>query len=266
MKLQEGYEAMAAVESLNAPNMLSVTDRPRGRKADECGLDVKLFVGDASRMGCQLIAAALQRGPRLNVLGYAMDSDSVLSGLGACEADVAIISARLSNGSVAGFDVVRKIRASRPKINFIMMLDSTDRPLVVEAFRAGACGIISREESFEVLCKSIHAVHQGQVWANSKELRFVLDALAHGSPSDGLSGKKYKGSVSLTKREEDVIHLVSEGLTNREISVELGLSAHTIRNYLFRIFNKLGTSTRLELALYAVNHKERIRRDWLGHS
>jgi len=263
MKPQEAREAspIASFDAINPPNMLSVTDKTRGRKADERTLGVKLFVADASRMGCQLIAAALQRGPRLNVLGYAMDSDSVLSGLRDCEADVAIISAHLTNGPIVGFDVVRKIRASHPKINVIMMLDSTDRSLVVEAFRAGACGILSREEPFEVLCKCIHAVHQGQVWASSKDLRFVLDALAHGPPVDASNGKKYQGPVSLTKREEDVVHLVTEGLTNRKISVKLGLSEHTIRNYLFRIFNKLGISTRLELALYAVSHKERNRRD-----
>jgi DNA-binding NarL/FixJ family response regulator len=61
------------------------------------------------------------------------------------------------------------------------------------------------------------------------------------------------GSNLLTKREEGVVHLVAEGLTNREISHQLNLSEHTVRNYLFRIFNKLGTSTRVELALYANN-------------
>jgi DNA-binding NarL/FixJ family response regulator len=60
----------------------------------------------------------------------------------------------------------------------------------------------------------------------------------------------------LTKREEGVVQLVAEGLTNRAISHQLNLSEHTVRNYLFRIFNKLGTSTRLELALYANNQKE----------
>ena len=60
----------------------------------------------------------------------------------------------------------------------------------------------------------------------------------------------------LTKREEGVVHLVAEGLTNRDISHQLNLSEHTVRNYLFRIFNKVGTSSRLELALYAIDHQQ----------
>ena len=142
-----------------------------------------------------------------------------------------------------------------------MMLESNEKPLVVEAFRAGAWGILSREEPFEVLCKCIYAVHQGQVWACSKDLRLVLDTLVHSPTVDARNGRKHRGPNSLTKREEDVVGLVTEGFTNREISKQLGLSEHTVRNYLFRIFNKLGTSTRLELALYAVSRKASARRD-----
>ena len=65
-----------------------------------------------------------------------------------------------------------------------------------------------------------------------------------------------RGSGLLTKREEGVVHLVAEGLTNRDISQQLNLSEHTVRNYLFRIFNKVGTSNRLELALYAIDRRE----------
>ena len=125
--------------------------------------------------------------------------------------------------------------------------------MVVEAFRAGASGIFSREESSELLCKCIHSVHQGQVWASSKELHFVIDALGPTQPAKLI---RLRRSGLLTRREEGVVHLVAEGLTNRDISQQLNLSEHTVRNYLFRIFNKVGTSNRLELALYAIDRRE----------
>jgi DNA-binding NarL/FixJ family response regulator len=163
-----------------------------------------------------------------------------------------VIGARLNNEDRAGFDVTREIIASRSKPSVIIILDSNKPTMVVEAFRAGASGIFSRDQSSELLCKCIHAVHKGQVWANSKELHFVIDALGPALPAKSIS---LRATGLLTKREEGVVHLVAEGMTNRDISQELKLSEHTVRNYLFRIFNKVGTSNRLELALYAIDRR-----------
>jgi DNA-binding NarL/FixJ family response regulator len=200
------------------------------------------------------MAEALRRGRyRTRVVGYATDAAGIREGLDKCEADVAVIGARLEEESLAGLDVTRQIRASNSKPNIILLLDSSKPTMVVEAFRAGASGIFSRDQSSELLCKCIHAVHQGQVWASSKQLRFVIEALGPSLPAKPL-WKRTPGL--LTKREEGVVDLVAEGLTNRDISRQLNLSEHTVRNYLFRIFNKVGSSNRLELALYAIDRRE----------
>jgi DNA-binding NarL/FixJ family response regulator len=215
---------------------------------------VKVFIADGSRMSCQLIAAALRRGRyRTRVVGYAIDGNGIREGLNESEADVAVIGARLEEEALAGFDVTRQIRALHSKPFVVMLLDSSKPTMVVEAFRAGARGVFSRDQSSELLCKCIHAVHQGQIWASSKELHFVLEALGTALPTKAIFPR---GSGLLTKREEGVVDLVAEGLTNRDISQQLNLSVHTVRNYLFRIFNKVGTSNRLELALYAINRRE----------
>jgi DNA-binding NarL/FixJ family response regulator len=135
----------------------------------------------------------------------------------------------------------------------VMILDSSKATTVVDAFRAGATGIFSRDQSSELLCKCIHAVHRGQVWASSKELHLVIEVL--GSTQQPAKSVRLGRPGLLTKREEGVVHLVAEGLTNRDISHQLNLSEHTVRNYLFRIFNKVGTSNRLELALYAIDRR-----------
>ena len=215
---------------------------------------VKVFIADGSRMSCQLMAAALRRGRyRTKVVGYATDAAGIREGLDENEADVAVIGARLEEEALAGFDVARQIRASAKKPNIIMILDSSKPTMVIEAFRAGATGIFSRDQSTELLSKCIHAVHQGQVWASSKELRFVIEALSLGVPAKAIISKV---PGLLTKREEGVVHLVAEGMTNKDISLQLHLSEHTVRNYLFRIFNKVGTSNRLELALYAIDRRD----------
>jgi len=215
---------------------------------------VNVFIADASRMNCQLMATAMSQSRyTLSVVGYATNSKEIRSGLAENDVHVAVIGAQLREGAMAGFEVAREVRASHPSANVIMMLDSTDQATVVDAFRSGASGIFSRDESFELLCKCIHVVHQGQVWAGSKELRFLIDVLAQPPPAQPINSKLAR---SLTKREKDIVRLVAEGLTNRDISRQLNLSQHTVRNYIFRIFNKVGTSNRLELALYALSREQ----------
>ena len=215
---------------------------------------VKVFIADGSQLSCQLIAAAVRRGRyRTRVVGYATDAVGIREGLEENEADVAVIGARLEEKALAGFDITREISARRSKPSVIIILDSNKPTMVVEAFRAGASGIFSRDQSSDLLCKCIHAVHKGQIWASSKELHFVIDALGPALAAKSIS---LRGTGLLTKREEGVVHLVAAGMTNRDISQELKLSEHTVRNYLFRIFNKVGTSNRLELALYAIDRRE----------
>jgi DNA-binding NarL/FixJ family response regulator len=131
-----------------------------------------------------------------------------------------------------------------------------ERNTVVEAFRAGAHGVFCRADSFQALCKCIYCVHQGQVWASSTELQFVVDALVEPVP---METRTLVDSRPLSKREEEIARLVAEGLSNRQISQRLTLSEHTVKNYLFRVFEKIGVSTRVELALYALNRRQ-IRR------
>jgi two-component system nitrate/nitrite response regulator NarL len=217
---------------------------------------VTVFIGDDTRMGCGLMATALQRSRyKLEVIGSATDSAGIRDGLRQNHTNVAIISARLRDGATAGFGVTREVRTSHPDTSVILMLDSIDRLMVVEAVCAGASGIFSRDQRFELLCKCVHVVSQGQVWAGNKEVRFIMESLAQGSAQSVELSALAKGPNRLTKREADLVTLVAEGLTNRDISRQLNLSEHTVRNYLFRIFNKVGTSNRLELALYALSRK-----------
>jgi DNA-binding NarL/FixJ family response regulator len=214
----------------------------------------KVFIADGSRMSCQLIAASLRRGRyRTRVVGYATNATGIRKGLEENEADVAVIGVRLEEEAKAGFNVTREILAAHSELKVIMILDSCKPAMVVESFRAGARGIFSRDQSSKLLCKCIHVVHRGQVWASSKEVQFMIAALSSAPPAEAIC---LKGPSLLTKREESVVHLVAEGLTNRDISHQLNLSEHTVRNYLFRIFNKVGTSNRLELALYAIDHQQ----------
>jgi DNA-binding NarL/FixJ family response regulator len=143
-------------------------------------------------------------------------------------------------------------RKLKQRTRAVMLLDSRERDLVIDAFRCGARGVVFRDEPLETLGKCIHAVHRGQVWANSQQLGYILEALSLTMP---VRLQDARGMNLLSKREETVVRQVAEGMTNREISVRLKLSEHTVRNYLFRIFDKLGVSTRVELVLYCLQER-----------
>jgi DNA-binding NarL/FixJ family response regulator len=132
-------------------------------------------------------------------------------------------------------------------------LDSTERDLVVDAFRGGARGIFCRGHSFNALPKCIRKVHEGQIWVSNLELEFLLDLVISLRP---LKTQQRGGMARLTPRERDVAHLVADGMRNQEIALKLNLREHTVRNYLIRIFDKLGISSRVELVLYVLSGVE----------
>ncbi len=163
--------------------------------------------------------------------------------------DVALVSESLQDGPSKGFGVLRELRDSFPQTNVVVLVRSSNTDRIVDAFRAGAKGVFCRAEPLQTLSKCIHAVHQGQIWANSSQLRSVLEAFANATP---LSVTNAQGRSLLTKREMDVVTLVVDGASNRDVAAKLGLTEHTVSNYLFRIYEKLGISSRVELVLYSL--------------
>lgn len=134
-----------------------------------------------------------------------------------------------------------------------MLLDDSEPQIVVAAFRDGASGVFSRKRRSTELRKCIRCVAAGEIWARNKEILFIVEALQkQATPHIANS----QGVALLTKREEDVVALAINGLTNRQIARELGLSQHTVKNYMFEIFEKLGISTRVELVLYTLSHQQ----------
>jgi DNA-binding NarL/FixJ family response regulator len=213
---------------------------------------IKVFIGESSRMSCQLISEALKRSrnPRFEVeVPHGFTSSDALRDIERTHPDVAIISNALEDGPSAGFSLLRALYASRIQTRSVLLFDQFERRLVVDAFRSGARGVLSRAESLNELCKCIQRVHWGQIWASTKELEYVLEEL---SASRRLRLLDARGKQILSPREEEVAALVADGLTNKEVAVQLRLSEFTVKNYIFKIFEKLGISTRVELVLYTL--------------
>jgi DNA-binding NarL/FixJ family response regulator len=216
---------------------------------------IHIVVTDPTRLGCLLLSNVLERcRSKMRVAQHAVATQEVLDKVATHNPDVVLMSAELEDGAQAGFDALRKLRVAHPNVRAIMLLNHCHRDLVVEAFRNGARGIFCRTQPPTILPKCIAAVHEGQIWASSHELQFILEELSSSTPFRVINAK---GENLLSTRELQVVMLVAEGLSNREISQQLRLSEHTVKNYMFRIFDKLGLSSRAELMLYAIGQRER---------
>ena len=209
---------------------------------------IRVLAADSTRMNSQLLTSALERDKRFEVLEPVSETKAIIAAVMEDKPAVVMISAHLDDDPRKGFEVARELRALRPETRVVMLLDHSDRSLVIEAFRVGARGVFCRSESMKALAKCIQRVSEGQVWANSRELRFLLEALGEALPMRIVDTR---GAGLLSRREQEVVRCVAEGLSNREIAQRLGLTEHTVKNYLFRIFDKLGVSKRVEVVLYA---------------
>lgn len=209
---------------------------------------IRVLAVDSTRMNSQLLASALDRDKHFQVLDSAPEARAILAAVAKEKPAVVVISAEIDGNPRRGFEVAREIHALRAETGIVLLLDTSERAQVVEAFRAGARGVFSRSDSLKSLAKCIQCVSLGQVWANSRELRYLLEALGEALPLRVIDAR---GAELLSRREQEVVRCVAEGLSNREIAQRLGLTEHTVKNYLFRIFDKLGVSKRVEVVLYA---------------
>ena len=211
---------------------------------------LRVLAADSTAMHTQLLVEALGRDNPFHMLEAPSNVPAILTLAKREKPPLAVISAKIGDIPNSGFELVREIRNLSSSTRVVMLLDSSERSAVVEAFRAGAQGVFCRTEPFRLLAKCIQCVNGGQVWASSTELQYVLEALAQ----PALANLTSNGRSLLSTREIDVVRCVAEGLTNREIAQRLKLTEHTVKNYLFRIFDKLGVSSRVEVVLFALGN------------
>ena len=230
-----------------------MSDEPNARSTS-----LRILLADSRCMQGQLLAQAL-REQGFRVYQCSADVAAVLQVLEGEACDVMVMSASQSSPEVSP---LRTVHLTTPQIAKIALLDYDDRDLVVKSFRSGARGVFClAESSFASLCDCIQRVYRGEIWASSRYLGYLLDSVCETPTLQVLTAS---GEKLLTSREEQVVALVADGLSNRNIASEMGLSEHTVKKYLFRIFEKLGISNRVELVLYAVHHGEPTQPHWVA--
>ena len=222
---------------------------------------IPVLIADSNRMQAQLLTSALRRHSEFRITHCAMNSVALLHAVALKRPRVALLSLNAAVEVSETLSTLHRFHLSHPDIPKVLLVDSYNSELIGTAFRSGARGIFSvTDANLRLLCRCIIRVADGQIWANSEQLNYLVDMV---SAVPSLRVINSSGRPILTPREEQVVALVAEGLGNRQIARELNLSVHTVKKYLFRIFEKLGVSTRVELVLYAMNNGDPRQAEWL---
>jgi DNA-binding NarL/FixJ family response regulator len=184
----------------------------------------------------------------VRVVGQAESLDQTIAAIQKFSADIVIFEAALaSNPADAVSDLLRQSASCR----LVVVLQEPDQEMTLDLFRRGAHGVVSREVEPEMLVECLRKVSQGEPWLESRAVAWVLQAYR----TQGLRPAGSRPKVSLTPKESLIVSCVTQGMKNKEIALRVGTTEQVVKNYLRKVYDKLGVADRLELALYCLNHR-----------
>jgi two-component system nitrate/nitrite response regulator NarL len=204
-----------------------------------------VLIVDRDEMSSDLLASRLASDAHIQA--SSVRSEDLLEHMSKRKAGLVIIGADINDDTRSGFDLAHVLRRAHPAVPVVILLNQSTNDGVVNAFRSGARGVFSRRQPVVEFLDCIEHVRKGFIWAGAQETTYLLDAVGS-IPSPNSTA--LIDSSPLTTRELEVVKCAARGKTNKVIAGELGLSEHTVKNYLFRAFDKLGVSNRVELLFY----------------
>jgi two-component system, NarL family, nitrate/nitrite response regulator NarL len=191
------------------------------------------------------------------IVAQAHDGREVLQVLQEFEPDILLLDLKMPN--LDGLGTLQRLQASRNQTKVIVLTASEDKSEFVQAVKFGTSGIVLKQTATELLIKSIRKVHAGEIWLDSNTTAAVLRRFA--SPDESPqptppppSSTRERERSPLSQREREIVSLVAQGFKNKEMAEKMFISEQTVKNHLHNIFDKLGVSDRLELALYAIHN------------
>jgi DNA-binding NarL/FixJ family response regulator len=189
----------------------------------------------------------------LEVVAEAGDGNEILNIVQELEPDVLLLDLRMPN--MDGLAVMRTLQQMNLRTKVIVLTASDDKNEFVQAMKLGCSGIVLKQTSPELIVKSIRKVHAGEIWLDSHTTAAVMRQFASPQPEPhaGAIGAKGRERSPLSQREREIVALVAQGYKNKEMAEKMFISEQTVKNHLHNIFDKLGVSDRLELALYAIH-------------
>jgi len=184
----------------------------------------------------------------IRVVGQAESLSQTLAAIQKFSADILIFEAALTSNPP---DTVSEILRQSAHCRLVVVLQEPDQEMTLELFRRGAHAVVSREVEPEMLVECLRKVAQGEPWLEARAVGWVLEA--YRTQAARPAGSRSK--VQLTPKESLIVSCVTQGMKNKEIALRVGTTEQVVKNYLRKVYDKLGVADRLELALYCLNHR-----------
>ncbi|TAM82759.1 MAG: response regulator transcription factor [Acidobacteria bacterium] len=211
---------------------------------------VRIVIADDHPIFRDGLRKLLEAEQDFKVIGEASDGGEAIEMAQQLKPDVLLLD--LAMPRVPGLEALRQLGSSVESIKVILLTAAIEREQIVDALHHGVRGVVLKESATELLLKSIRCVVDGQYWVGRESVsdlvRIIRDLTA--IPEQGTRKRSY----NLTPRELDIIAAIVDGYTNKDIADKFSIAEQTVKHHLGNIFDKLGVSNRLELALFAVNH------------
>jgi two-component system nitrate/nitrite response regulator NarL len=187
------------------------------------------------------------------IVGEASDGREVLERVQELDPDVLLLDLRMPN--LDGLSALQSLQQTNKRTRVIVLTASEDKNEFVQAMKLGCSGIVLKQTAPDLIVKSIRKVFGGEIWLDSHTTAAVMRQFSTGleSSGGGAGGAKGRERSPLSTREREIVALVAQGYKNKEMAEKMLISEQTVKNHLHNIFDKLGVSDRLELALYAIH-------------
>ena len=209
---------------------------------------IRVIVADSEpifRVGVRKIVAVEDD---IRIVAQVESSDAAVTAVGRFNADVILLACSLSEWRP---ETVSSILAVAPAIKIVLVMTDPTEEETVELLRRGACGIVTRAIAPDLLVRCIRKVYAGETWLDSRGVNWVIEA--YRAQASQLTSPRSR--LKLSPKEMQIIAGVTQGLRNKDIAQEVGTTEQVVKNYLRKVYDKLGVSDRLELALYCMHHR-----------
>ncbi len=231
-----------------AEELLPAKDGEPNVKGD--GL-IRILIADDHPVVREGLRKLLAMEEDFEIVGEASDGREVLQMIEGLRPDVVLLDLKMPG--MDGVRVLHALKNRQHKSRILVLTASEDKNEWVQSMKLGCAGIVVKQTAPELIVKSIRKVNQGEIWLDSHTTAAVMRQFASPSELDPSPGPKSRERSPLSQREREIVALVAKGYRNKEMAEKMFISEQTVKNHLHNIFDKLGVSDRLELALYAIH-------------
>ncbi len=211
---------------------------------------IRLVLADDHPIFRDGLRRLLEAEPDLKVIGEARDGAEAVKLARQLKPDIMLLD--LAMPKHPGLEALRELSTEGGNaVRVILLTAAAEKSQIVEALQLGARGVVLKDSATQLLLKAIHTVMAGEYWVGREAVSNLVQYLRTLVQSSGDEARQKK--FGLTPREVEIVSAVVAGFANKEIAEYFKISEDTVKHHLSNIFDKLGVSTRLELALFAVN-------------